>query len=85
MDSAYVDAQGKPINLRGAGIAEVQVGSVRFKERFMIAAVTSPLISMGRTVEGWMVFGKQWWYYETCESWQEHTSSFQTKLTLCTW
>ena len=49
-----MDAQGKPINLRGAGIAEVQVGSVRFKERFMIAAVTSPLISMGRLLkDGW--------------------------------
>ena len=53
-DSAYVDAQGKPINVRGARIAEVQLGSVRFKERFIIAAVTSPLISMGRLLkDGW--------------------------------
>ena len=43
-DSAYVDAQTKPINAWGARIAEVQLGSVRFKERFIIAAVTSPLI-----------------------------------------
>ena len=53
-DSAYVDAQGKPINVRGARIAEVQLGTVRFKERFIIAAVTSPLISMGRLLkDGW--------------------------------
>ena len=41
-------------NVRGARIAEVQLGSVRFKERFIIAAVTSPLISMGRLLkDGW--------------------------------
>ena len=49
-----VDAQGKPINVRGARIAEVKLGSVRFKERFIIAAVTSPLLSMGRLLkDGW--------------------------------
>ena len=55
-DASDVDrhAQGKPINVRGARIAEVQLGSVRFKERFIIAAVTSPLISMGRLLkDGW--------------------------------
>ena len=46
--------QGKPINVRGARKAEVQLGTVRFKERFIIAAVTSPLISIGRLLkDGW--------------------------------
>ena len=52
--SSFVDAQGKPICIKDARIAEVRFGSVIFKERFIIAAVTSPLISMGRLLkEGW--------------------------------
>ena len=52
--SSFIDAQDKPIVVREAGIAEVQFGSVVFKERFIIAPVTSPLISMGRLLrDGW--------------------------------
>ena len=52
--SSFIDAQGKPISVREARIAEVQFGSVVFKERFIIAPVTSPLISMGRLLrDGW--------------------------------
>ena len=44
----------KPINVLGARKAEVQLGTVRFKERFIIAAVASPRISMGRLLkDGW--------------------------------
>ena len=40
--------------MREARIAEVQFGSVIFKERFIIAPVTSPLMSMGRFFrDGW--------------------------------
>ena len=46
--SKFIDAQGKPINVKGARIAEVRFGQVVFKERFIFAAVTAPLISMGR-------------------------------------
>ena len=52
--SSFIDAQGKPIFVREARIAEVQFGSIVFKERFIIAPVTSPLISMGRLLrDGW--------------------------------
>ena len=52
--SSYIDAQGKPISVNGARIAEVRFGPVVFRERFIIAAVTSPLISMGRLLkDGW--------------------------------
>ena len=52
--SSFIDAQGKPISVREARIAEVQFGSVVFKEWFIIAPVTSPLISMGRLLrDGW--------------------------------
>ena len=54
--SKFIDAQGKPINVKGARIAEVQFGQVVFRERFIIAAVTSPLISMGRLLkDGWLL------------------------------
>ena len=52
--SSFIDALGKPISVREARIAEVQFGSVIFKEQFIIAPVTSPLISMGRLLgDGW--------------------------------
>ena len=52
--SSYIDAQGKPISVNGARIAEVRFGPVVFRERFIIAAVTSPLISMARLLkDGW--------------------------------
>ena len=52
--SSYIDAQGKPITVNGARIAEVRFGPVDFRERFIIADVTSPLISMGRLLkDGW--------------------------------
>ena len=52
--SSYIDAQGKPITVNGARIAEVRFGPVVFRERFIIADVTSPLISMGRLLkDGW--------------------------------
>ena len=45
-----------PINVKGARIAEVRFGQVVFKERFIIAAVTAPLISMGRLLkDGWLL------------------------------
>ena len=54
--SKFIDAQGKPINVKSARIAEVQFGQVVFRERFNIAAVTSPLISMGRLLkDGWLL------------------------------
>ena len=49
-----IDAQGKPISVNGARIADVRFGPVVFRERFIIAAVTSPLISMGKLLkDGW--------------------------------
>ena len=54
--SKFIDAQGKQINVKGARIAEVRFGQVVFRERFIIAAVTSPLISMGRLLkDGWLL------------------------------
>ena len=51
---SFIDVQGKPISEREVRITEVQFGSVIFKERFIIAPVTSPLISMGRLLkDGW--------------------------------
>eukprot|EP00435_Cladocopium_sp_Y103_P054137 s972_g17.t1 len=52
--SKYIDAQGMPMTISGARIAEVRFGPVVFRERFIIATVTSPFISMGRLLkDGW--------------------------------
>ena len=54
--SQYVDAQGKPIGVHDVRIAELRFGSVAFRERFVIANVTAPLISTGRLLkDGWTV------------------------------
>ena len=52
----YVDAQGNPLRTAGVRIAEVQVGQLKFKERFVISDVTMPLISLGKLYRaGWYV------------------------------
>ena len=49
--SKFIDAQGKPIHVKSVRIAEVKFGSIVFRGRFIIAALTSPLISMGRLLK----------------------------------
>ena len=53
--SKFVDAQGAPIQQQGRRIAEVCLGSdVVIKEQFMVAAVTGPIICLGRLLRsGW--------------------------------
>ena len=56
MKGLYVDAQGNPLRTAGVRIAEVQVGQLRFKERFIIRDVTMPLIGLGKLYRaGWYV------------------------------
>ena len=56
MKGLYVDAQGNPLRTAGIRIAEVQVGELRFRERFVISDVTMPLISLGKLYRaGWYV------------------------------
>ena len=52
----YVDAQGNPLRTAGVRIAEVSIGQLKFKERFVISDVTMPLISLGKLYRaGWYV------------------------------
>ena len=44
----YVDARGNPLRTAGVGVAEIQVGELKFKERFIGSDVTMPLISLGK-------------------------------------
>ena len=46
-----MDAQGRPILVESVRIAEVKFGPVIFRERFIITAPISPLISMGRLLK----------------------------------
>ena len=53
-DGAFVDAQGGKLNVRDVRIGKVQLGSVSFRERFIIADVTTPLLALGSIVRaGW--------------------------------
>ena len=53
-DGAFVDAQGGKLNVRDVRVGKVQLGSVSFRERFIIADVTTPLLALGSIVRaGW--------------------------------
>jgi len=53
-DGAFVDAQGGKLNVRDVRIGKVQLGAVSFRERFIIADVTTPLLALGSIVRaGW--------------------------------
>ena len=45
--AGYVDAQGNALNVKSTRDAEVTLGGTVFKERFVVAPVTSPLICLG--------------------------------------
>jgi hypothetical protein len=54
--SQYVDAQGNPITIHDSRVADVKFGSITFREKFVVANVTTPLLSMGRLLkDGWSV------------------------------
>ena len=53
-DSSFIDAQGGQLNVRDIRVGKVQLGDVAFKERFIIADVTTPLLALGSIVRaGW--------------------------------
>ena len=45
--AGYVDAQGNALHVKATRDAEVTLGGTVFKERFVVAPVTSPLICLG--------------------------------------
>ena len=55
-ESSYVDAQGAPIKIHDIRLAEITMNGVRFKEKFLIGNVTTPLLSLGRFFRaGWSI------------------------------
>ena len=49
-------AQGCPIRIHDVRLAEIALGGVRFKERFLIGNVTTPLLSLGSFFRaGWSI------------------------------
>ena len=55
-DQAFVDAQGNPLPVQQVRMAEVVIGNVCFREFFIIAPVSSPLLCLGRLYRaGWEV------------------------------
>ena len=52
--NTYVDAQGNKIEITDTRLAKVQFEGVSLKEKFIISAVTSPLICLGHMIrDGW--------------------------------
>ena len=52
----YVDAQGDPLNIANTRKATVDCGDTLLEEEFLIASVTSPLLSLGRLMkQGWII------------------------------
>ena len=49
--SKFIDAQGKPIHVKSVRIADVKFGSIIFRDRFLIVALTSPLVWMNRLLK----------------------------------
>lgn len=50
----FVDAQGVPLNISSTRLATVDLGGFGLKEEFLIASITSPLLSLGRLMKhGW--------------------------------
>ena len=59
-DQRFVDASGRLLRSKGFRIAEVQIGSVKFKEKFLIGGVTCPLLSLGKLYQaGFYVIRRQ--------------------------
>ena len=53
-DTTFVDAQGCPLAVESTRIATLQFGNVAFREKFIIADVTTPLVALGHIIRaGW--------------------------------
>ena len=53
-DTTFVDAQGTPLSIASTRIATLQFGNVAFKEKFIVADVTTPLVALGHVIRsGW--------------------------------
>ena len=49
-NSTYVDAQGCPIDVAATRIATLQFDDVAFKEKFIVADVSTPLVALGHII-----------------------------------
>ena len=50
----FVDAQGSPLNVSSTRLATVDFGDFALKEEFIVASITSPLLSLGKLMKhGW--------------------------------
>ena len=50
----FVDAQGCALNISSTRLATVDFGGFSLKEEFIVASITSPLLSLGKLMKhGW--------------------------------
>eukprot|EP00435_Cladocopium_sp_Y103_P053919 s1374_g17.t1 len=58
-NTTYVDAQGSPWTIESTRLAIVQFGNVQFREKFIIADITTPLLALGHIIKaGWNLVQK---------------------------
>ena len=58
-NTMFVDAQGSPLAVESTRLATVQFGDVTFREEFIVADVTTPLIALGHIIRsGWSLVQK---------------------------
>ena len=55
--TTYVDAQGSPLTIESTRLATVQFGNVQFREKFIIADITTPLLALGSYHQSWLELG----------------------------
>ena len=56
----FVDAQGSPLNVSSTRLATVDFGDFALKEEFIVASITSPLLSLGKLMKhGWNIEGER--------------------------
>ena len=52
----FRDAQGKVIDAQETRVATMEIGGISFKEHWLVAPVTAPLLSLGKLLRtGWSV------------------------------
>ena len=59
-NTTFVDAQGCPLSIASTRIATLQFGKVAFREKFIVADVTTPLIALGHIIRsGWSLVQRE--------------------------
>ena len=84
-NTTFVDAQGSPLAVESTRLATVQFGDVIFREKFIVADVTTPLIALGFGPHHqiWLEFGAAGTWALLDERWSLHQCVVSKQFILC--